>query len=129
MENRKLSFVLLHGDFAFCRLSPGEEVPPWATRGPLFCVTRSDDELSVFCREVELPMQVQANRGWCCLKLEGPFDFSAVGVIASFAGPLAKAGLSISVVSTYDTDYLLLPRTSLDRAVSVLRALGHTVQL
>ena len=129
MENRKLFFTLLPGEFAFCRLAPGGQIPPWATTGPFYCVTRSDDELSVFCRESDFPPQVQANRGWCCLKLEGAFDFSAVGVIASFARPLAEAGMSISVFSTYDTDYLLLPRPSLDRAVSALRSSGHTVRL
>ncbi len=129
MQDRTLSFVLLRGEFAFCRLAPDAPIPPWATRGPFFCVTRSGDELSVFCREADVPTQVQASGGWRCLQLEGPLDFAAIGVIASFAGPLSEAGLSISVVSTYDTDYLLLPGASLDRAVSVLRALGHAVRL
>ena len=31
-----------------------------------------------------------------------------VGVIASLAGPLAEAGIPVLVISTFDTDYLLL---------------------
>ena len=128
MESRKLTFTLLPGDFAFCRLDPTDLIPAWATAGPFFSVTRTDEELSVFCLEAGVPAEVKASRGWRCLKLEGPFDFSTVGVIASFAGPLAEAGLSISVVSTFDTDYLFVQQSSLNRAISVLPSLGHIVR-
>ncbi len=38
------------------------------------------------------------------------------GVLASLAGPLASSGVSIFVVSTYDTDYLMVQERDLDRA-------------
>ena len=127
MEARKLKFTLLPGEFAFCRLGPAAPIPSWAIDGTFFSVTRTDDELSIFCLEAGVPADVRANRGWRCLKLHGPFDFSTVGVIASFAAPLAEAGLSISVVSTFDTDYLFVRQSSLDHAIQVLRSLGHAV--
>jgi hypothetical protein len=34
-------------------------------------------------------------------------DFSMIGVVASLVTPLAEAGISIFVVSTFDTDYML----------------------
>jgi len=127
METRSLTFTLLPGDYAFCRLDPAAPIPAWATDGPFFSVTRTADELSIFCREAGVPADAKVSRGWRCLKVEGPFDFSAVGVIASFAGPLAEAGLSISVVSTYDTDYLFMQKPALDQALSLLHSLGHAV--
>jgi len=128
METRSLTFTLLPGDYAFCRLDPAAPIPTWATDGPFFSVTRTADELSIFCREAGVPADAKASRGWRCLKVEGPFDFCAVGVIASFAGPLAEAGLSISVVSTYDTDYLFVQKPTLEHALAVLRSLGHTIR-
>ncbi len=128
METRSLTFTLLPGDYAFCRLDPAAPIPTWATDGPFFSVTRTADELSIFCREAGAPADVKASRGWHCLKVEGLLDFCAVGVIASFAGPLAEAGLSISVVSTYDTDYLFVQKPTLEHALAVLRSLGHTIR-
>jgi hypothetical protein len=43
-----------------------------------------------------------------------------VGVIASLAGPLAKAGISILDISTFETDYLLVEEKNLEKAISVL---------
>jgi hypothetical protein len=61
------------------------------------------------------------------LKVQGPFDLEAVGVIASLAGPLAEAGVSLFVVSTFDTDYLLVKQETLERVVEVLATAGHTL--
>jgi hypothetical protein len=49
------------------------------------------------------------------------------GILASLAGPLASSGVSIFVVSTYDTDYLMLQERDLDRGVDALARAGHTV--
>jgi hypothetical protein len=48
-------------------------------------------------------------------------------VLASLAGPLASSGVSIFVVSTYDTDYLMVQERDLDRGVDALSRAGHIV--
>lgn len=110
-----------------CRLDAGEEVPAWATGAPFFSVTRTRDELSVVCPEDVVPESVPCELGWRALKLEGPFDLSMVGILASVASPLAAAGASIFAVSTFDTDYVLVREEQLDLAVDTLRASGHRV--
>jgi hypothetical protein len=52
-------------------------------------------------------------------------DFPMVGVVSSLATPLAQAGLSVFVVSTFDTDYLLVKDTEIDTATAALRGAGH----
>jgi hypothetical protein len=49
------------------------------------------------------------------------------GVLAGLATPLATAGISIFAVSTYDTDYVLVRDNDMDRAVRVLREVGHKI--
>jgi uncharacterized protein len=112
---------------SICRLNAGEEIPAWATGGPFFSVTRTRDELSVVCPEDVVPESISRARGWRALKLEGPFDLSIVGILASVASPLAEAGASIFAVSTFDTDYVLVKEEQLDLAVDTLRASGHRV--
>jgi len=46
-------------------------------------------------------------------------------VLASLAEPLARAGVSIFALSTYDTDYLLVREAALDAARAALESAGH----
>ena len=117
-------FCALPGLYAVCRLSPEAAVPGWA--GGSFCsVTRTADELSVICAAGQVPADVCAERDWRVLKITGPFPFSATGVLASFASPLADAGISLLAVATYETDYVLVKAPAFERAVAVLVAAGH----
>ena len=61
--------------------------------------------------------------------MAGTLDFTLVGVLAALIGPLADAGVSVFVVSTFDTDYLLLKDETFGRAVDVLRNAGHAVRV
>lgn len=122
-----LTLSLLPETFAVCRLPAEAPLPAWALAGPFFAVTRTADELSIVCTQAQAPPGVTCQPGWRCFQVAGPLDFALTGVLASLAGPLAAAGVSIFAISTYDTDYLLAPAVALDRAVAALRIAGHTV--
>ncbi|OAI40482.1 amino acid-binding protein [Planctomycetaceae bacterium SCGC AG-212-D15] len=126
MSPQHHTLCVLDGIFSICRLDPNAPLPSWAS-GSFLSITRSPDELSIVCPAAVVPDGVGCERGWRCLKVQGPFDFSVVGVVASIIGPLAEAGVSVFVVSTFDTDYLLVKQERLERAVEVLRKAGHTV--
>lgn len=110
--------------FGICRLPPGP-IPAWATEARYHFVGRTPDELSVVCPEAAIPASVRADMGWRCLKVRGPLDLSLTGVLASLAGPLSEAGLSLFALSTYDTDYLLVK--DVRQATQVLHRSGHRV--
>jgi hypothetical protein len=129
MEQRSLTLELVTGSFAVCRLAASDPVPAWAGAGPFVSVTRTDAELSIVCVEEGLPSGVASERGWRCLRVRGPLGFGVTGILASLAAPLAGSGVSIFVVSTYDTDYLLVPERDLERAKSALERAGHAVAL
>ena len=124
---KKLRFFLLAGQMSICRLDATSMVPDWAVEGGFFSVTRTDDELSMVCPEEVVPDEARSEGGWRMLKLEGPFEFSEVGVLASVAAPLAEAGVGIFAVSTFDTDYVLVKEEQLRPAVAALRGRGHEV--
>ena len=120
----KLSLLVLPGTFAVCRLEPDAKVPEWASMNGdvLSSITRTEDELSIVCPDDRIPSDVKAEKGWSVLKVEGPLDLSLTGIIASLTVPLAEAGINIFALATYDTDYLLVKKENLDRAVEVLGA-------
>ncbi len=120
---------LLSATFAICRLEKGASLPPWIQTEPFFSLTGTPDELSLVCPVEPIPAEVQADRGWRCFKLHGPFPFSLVGILNSVTIPLAEANIGIFAVSTYDTDYVLVKEEHVQQAIATLSAAGHTIQV
>jgi hypothetical protein len=122
---QRLKFRVLGEPLAVCRLAANADIPGWVQTRKFHCVTRTEDELSIVCTENNLPEDVIAERGWVALKLDGPFPFSMTGVLASFLQPLAQARIPVFVISTFDTDYVLLKQQDLERSIAALCAAGH----
>lgn len=125
---RRLRLKLLAERFAVCRLPPDAPIPPRPSVCGLWSVTITDRELSVVLPEAAAPAGQPAERGWRALEVAGPLDFSLTGVMASLSAPLAAAGVSLFVVSTYDTDYVLVRDPDLARAQEALQKAGHEVE-
>ena len=122
-----LPLVILPERLAVCRLPVDAATPDWAHPGELLALVRTADELSIVCTERFVPPDVRAERTWRAIQVQGPLEFSMVGVLASIAVPLARVGISIFVLSTFDTDYVLVKEETLDRAVSALTQSGFLV--
>lgn len=125
--NRLFQLSVLPGSLAMVRLAASAGLPPWATQGGFFSVTRTDDELSIVCPADRVPSGVRAETGFRALKVHGPFALSEIGVLAALAVPLAAKKVSLFVISTFDTDYLLVNEKQLPAAVAALRGDGHQV--
>ncbi len=121
MPRSRLRLSVLDDRLAVCRLAPEAALPDWLTwSGGLTAVCRTAEELSLVCRDDEVPEGVRAERGWRAFKVEGPLDFALTGILAGLAAPLAEAGISVFAISTFDTDYLLVRAADLERACDVL---------
>jgi hypothetical protein len=113
------TWSLVDGEYAIVRLPHDAELPTWP-RGAFVSITRTPDELSIVCEVDAVPDGVVADRGWSCLKLAGPLPLDQTGIAAAFTRTLADAGMAVFVISTYDTDYVLV--RDAERALAALRA-------
>lgn len=113
--------------YAVVRLEPDAPLPDWAIRGHFRSVTRSDTEMSIVCRHEDVPLDASAERGWVCFQVAGPLDFSLTGVVSSLVAPLAEAEIPLFIISTFETDYLLVREHDLHRSVEALTSAGHSV--
>jgi hypothetical protein len=125
MKRSGQRFRALPDRYAVCRLPAQSVVPGWAA-GSFLNITFTDDEVAIICPAENVPMTIRAERNWRVLKLVGPFSFNAIGVLASLATPLARAGISLLSIATYDTDYFLVKTEVFEDAIAVLLAAGHT---
>ena len=123
-------FTLLVHDalLAIARLDPHDAVPAWAWSGPFSAVVRTPGELSVVCLSSAVPAGVTVEGPWRALEVVGPLSFALTGVIDALSAPLAAAGISLFVVSTVDTDYLLVRASAVEAACAALCGAGHTVR-
>ncbi len=130
MSAERLALEWLPGRYAVCRLAAGAEMPQWATSGGgLVSSTRTDDELSIVAPESAVPGEMTAQRGWRAMRVVGTLDFSMVGVLARLTGACADADVPVFVVSTYDTDILLVRDGDVEAAVSALGAVADVSRL
>jgi len=127
--NPDLALTLLQSKLAVCQLAAAAQIPDWAYTGQFSAIVKTQEELSLVCEQNLVPAQIKAERNWRAFKVQGPLEFTQVGVLAALAQPLAQAGVSIFAISTFDTDYVLVKEQSLDQAVRVLRQSGFTVSL
>ena len=125
MKNTDLKFRRLPGLFAVSRLSADAPIPAWALTGPFASITRNEDELSIVCPAENVPAETKSQAHWTCFKLEGPFAFTQTGILASFINPLSQNKVPIFALSTFDTDYVLVPEDSSRAAEEYLQKAGH----
>ena len=114
---------------AVVRLPPGSEIPTWAESSSLFSITATAPETSLVCAGRNVPTKQVAQKGLTAFAVQGPLDFELVGVLVELLTPLAEERISVFTLSTYDTDWILVPLTDAERAAEAWRRRGHTVAL
>jgi hypothetical protein len=112
---------------AVVRLPAGSEIPTWAESSSLFSITATATETSLVCAGRNVPTKQVAQKGLTAFAVQGPLDFELVGVLAGLLVPLAEEEISVFTISTYDTDWILVPLKDAERAAEAWRRRGHTV--
>jgi len=110
-------------------LAAGADVPDWAESASLFAIIATAGETTVICAGRSVPKKVQQHGPFTAFAVEGPLDFALTGVLHTLLAPLAGAEISVFTVSTYPTDWLLVPTETAAAAAEEWRRRGHTVSL
>ena len=123
----KLKLKLLDGIYAVCRFEDSDKVPSWVNEKEFFSVTKTEDEISVVMLQDKISSDVKAEKDWRILKVEGTLDFSLIGILAKISEILAKNSISIFVISTFNTDYILVKEEKVEKAILVLSEEGYEI--
>ena len=118
-----LRLSALPGVYGVFRLHADAPLPDWfALSGELAAVCRTADELSLLALEKSVPSEVLGERGLRAFKVGGPLDFTETGIFVAIARFLAEAKIPIFALSTFETDYVLVPAVRFDEASQILAA-------
>lgn len=112
-------------DFSVCKVTDYSFVNLDAE----YCfIGKTDEEKSLVCVTDHVPPNViQRDDGWKGFRIQGVLDFSLVGILSEIAGILARNGISIFAVSTYNTDYVLIKKENYQRALDLLEEAGYEI--
>jgi hypothetical protein len=90
-------------------------------------VTATASETSVVCAARSVPRKAPHQAPFTAFEVQGPLDFSLTGILAGLLVPLAEAEISVFTLSTFDTDWVLVPAGRADDAEEAWRRTGHDV--
>ncbi|MGZ4450756.1 MAG: ACT domain-containing protein [Nocardioides sp.] len=114
---------------AVVKLPPGAEIPAWAESASLFSITATALETSLVCAGRDVPTKVTAVKGLTGFAVEGAEANDQAGVLVQLLTPLAEAGISVFTISTYTTNWVLVPLAQAEEAAEAWRRRGETVEI
>jgi hypothetical protein len=129
----KLVMKVMDKTYAICKLKSTSKIPSFLLDEAFVSITRTQDELSIVCSEGVLGEylddfgKAEVFPNWGGLMVEGPLDFSLIGILSQITKILADASISVFAISTFDTDYILLNNDLMEKAVEVLR--NHDIEV
>lgn len=98
------------------------------TSAPFLFTAKTDTEYSIVCPMSSTPANAQAvESGWRAFRIAGVLDFSLVGILAGIADCLAQENISLFVLSTFQTDYVLVKEEALHASIDALKRSGYQI--
>ena len=120
-----MELIKLPHDLTVCKVADIADIDLGAG---FYFIGKTDEELSLVCRTEDTPSRtLQREDGWKGFRIQGILDFSLIGILSALSGILARHGIGIFAVSTFNTDYILVKSEQFEYALEVLSAEGYTV--
>lgn len=112
---------------AVVRLPAGAEIPAWAESSSVFSITATATETSLVCAGRSVPKKARHEKPLTAFAVDGTLDLTVPGILVRLLNPLADDDINVFVISTFDTDWILVPTAAADRAEEAWRRSGHTI--
>lgn len=128
MSTAKPRLKILRDRVSVFRMPADSPVPMTVFESDYFSITKTPDELSIVCDDSFIPVEVKRESDFRVIKVDAGLELSMVGIIAGISGILADNGISVFVISAYDTVYIIVRARDMDNAVSALMHTGYDVK-
>lgn len=117
---------VIEGQFTVCKVEDSNNINLVED----FCfVGKTDEEISLVCRTESAPGNIiDQEDGWKAFRILGVLEFSLIGILSKISTLLADNNIGLFVISTFNTDYILVKETALDKALQVLKDAGYGIQ-
>ena len=125
VEDNLMEIKKLNQDFSVCKVMDYSLVN---LNAEYSFIEKTDEEKSLVCVTSDVPPNViQRDDGWKGFRIQEILDFSLIGILSKIAEILAKNSISIFVISTYNTDYVLIKKENYQKALDILEHSGYEI--
>jgi len=123
-----MKLTLLDDSYQVIKLKPDDIAPAELNNQEFYSITKTKEEVSIVA-SCKLNIQCSSiEKPWKIIKIDGILNFNLIGILAKISNILADNQISIFVVSTFNTDYILVAEANIDKAVSILSGNGYQFQ-
>ena len=120
MELKKLDYAM-----TVCKVASESDIE---LNKEFYFIGRTDEEYSLVCITEETPANtLEREDGWKGFRIQGILDFSMIGILSQLADILAENNIGLFVVSTFNTDYILVKEENFERALKSLAFAGYDI--
>ncbi|MBN1180731.1 MAG: ACT domain-containing protein [Bacteroidales bacterium] len=114
-----ITLIPLNDSFYIYQFGKEEQVPSSILESNFYSITQTDEELSVLTNCKDVSSYLKVSKPWKGFKVKGILDFSLVGIIHDITKPLKENGISVFVISTYNTDYVFVQEEFISQSMEI----------
>ncbi|OBZ90287.1 hypothetical protein A0J61_01652 [Choanephora cucurbitarum] len=122
MPSHTIQLLILPEEFSVHQYDRDHRISAKVMDAPWFTLSKTSSELSLIVPTdyvlPDTPNKTEAN--WRMFQVDAQMDFGLVGILARIVNPLKDNAIPVFVVSTFDTDYVMVKQEKLAQAIQVL---------
>lgn len=120
-----MTIKVLDGEFTVCKVKDIKDV---LLKQQILFLGKTEQEISLVCRSENTPNNaLKKEEGFSALFIDGELDFSLTGILSKITAALAQNNIAVFAVSTFNTDYVLVRKENLEKALTALRGIGFNI--
>ena len=123
-----MKLELLEKDYSIYKFNTEYVVNLKSQSDEFFSITKTNEELSIVAQENAFNDFLKIEIGWKILKINGLLDFTLIGILSKISTILANEKISIFVISTYNTDYIMVKKENIIKAMEILRKNNYEIK-
>ena len=120
-----MTFGLLNNEYSVYKFDIKQTIDTNIFSNDFISITKTEDEISVVAISGSFRNYCEVEANWRILKIIITLDFNLVGVISKISTILTNVGISIFVLSTYNTDYIMVKKEKISEAIGILKEFGY----
>jgi|TARA_Y100001949_G_scaffold108965_2_gene92065 hypothetical protein len=122
-----MKLKMLKGEYVVVKLPFDFQIPKQILKFDFYNLSRTSDELSLVIRNNENfdYKKFEYEDNWSIFRFDSLLDFSLIGVLDGVIKPLSEKNISVFVLSTFDTDYVMFKTENKFKVISILENLEY----
>ena len=122
-----MKLKMLKGEYVVVKLPFDIQIPEQILKFDFYNLARTSDELSLVIRNDENfdYKKFEYEDNWSIFRFDSSLDFSLIGVLDGVIKPLSEKNISVFVLSTFDTDYVMFKTENKFKVISILENLEY----